>query len=284
MTSGTTEDLRGVWAAGPGNVFAVGSSGTLLHYDGSSWQPMQAPTTQSFQAVWGNAPDEVYALADAEVFRFTGMWGGTGLPSSGGMLDVWGTGVGSGVFAVGASSQIWRYASGSWTALTQSFTSAFARFSGVAGSGPSELWVVGKDGAVPVFLHYLGATSWAKAPALSSPYDAMAPNAVWSNGSSDVFVVGMAGGAGVVVHFDGATWTPGTIATSGLDCVWGRARGDVYAAGPAADGDHIMHFDGTTWSQDTAPAGLPRLWRITGDTYDTFAVGDKGTILRHTVH
>jgi hypothetical protein len=284
MTSGTTEDLRGVWVAGPGNAFAVGLSGTLLHYDGSSWQAIAAPTTESLQAIWGNAPDDIYALADAEVFHFTTAWAGTGLTSSGGMLDVWGTGVGSDVFAVGASNQIWRYASGAWTPLTQTLTSAFARFSGVAGTGPSELWVVGKDGAVPVFLHYDGATSWAKAPALAAPYDDMAPSAVWSISSSDVFAVGTAAGAGVVVRLDGAMWTPSTVATAGLDCVWGTDRNNVYAAGPGSGGDVILHFDGSAWSGEAVATGVPRLWRISGDTYDVFAVGDKGTILRHTAH
>jgi hypothetical protein len=36
MTSGTTNDLNGVWGSSSSDVFAVGYNGTILHYDGSS--------------------------------------------------------------------------------------------------------------------------------------------------------------------------------------------------------------------------------------------------------
>ena len=40
MTSGTSQDLSGVWGSSGSNVFAVGYDGTILHYDGSSWSDM----------------------------------------------------------------------------------------------------------------------------------------------------------------------------------------------------------------------------------------------------
>ena len=59
MGSSTGAALYGVWGSGPGNVFAVGSEGTVLHYDGESWQRILstaslAPMDVSLEGVWGS--------------------------------------------------------------------------------------------------------------------------------------------------------------------------------------------------------------------------------------
>ena len=286
MTSGTTEDLHGVWDAGVGHAYAVGANGTVLEYDGVSWTTIATPTADAFVSTWGRASDDLLALTDSEAYHFTGSWAPTNLGSAGGMLDLWGVGGSSlEAFAVGSSNQIWHYDGSQWRAMTESFTSTFARFSGVWGTGPTDVTVVGKDGATPVMLHYDGGTSWMKAPALAPPYDSLSPNGVWGASSADIFVVGTAGTNGVVVYFGGAAWTPTTVAASGLDCVWGLDRQNAYAAGPTASGDIILHFDGTSWTPEPGfPTGVPRLNAIAGDTFDVFAVGNNGTILRHTAH
>ena len=40
MVSGTTFYLYDVWGSSPADVFAVGGRGTVLHYDGKSWEAM----------------------------------------------------------------------------------------------------------------------------------------------------------------------------------------------------------------------------------------------------
>ena len=40
----TRETLYGVWGSGPKDVFAVGSNGTILHYDGRAWKPLTSGT------------------------------------------------------------------------------------------------------------------------------------------------------------------------------------------------------------------------------------------------
>ncbi len=40
MESGTTATLYGVWGSTGSAVFAVGTDGTILHYDGSIWTEM----------------------------------------------------------------------------------------------------------------------------------------------------------------------------------------------------------------------------------------------------
>ncbi|MEM9487924.1 MAG: hypothetical protein AAGC55_02205 [Myxococcota bacterium] len=41
---GLDRNLQMLWGSAPDNVFAVGSNLTLLHYDGSSWAPMNPPS------------------------------------------------------------------------------------------------------------------------------------------------------------------------------------------------------------------------------------------------
>ena len=35
--SPTTKDLSEVWGSASDNIYAVGESGTIIHYDGSNW-------------------------------------------------------------------------------------------------------------------------------------------------------------------------------------------------------------------------------------------------------
>ncbi len=65
MVSGTTEGMKGVCGSGPFDAFAVGWSGTIVHYDGAAWEPMALGTTAWwFNGVWGSGPDDVFAVGN----------------------------------------------------------------------------------------------------------------------------------------------------------------------------------------------------------------------------
>jgi len=53
--------LRNVWASGPNDAFAIGSEGTILHYNGNSWSQMESGTKYHLKDIWGFASDDVYA-------------------------------------------------------------------------------------------------------------------------------------------------------------------------------------------------------------------------------
>ena len=65
MASDTDACLSGVWGASPSDVFAVGETakytGTVLHYDGTSWTTM-ASTPELLIGVWGASPSDVFAV------------------------------------------------------------------------------------------------------------------------------------------------------------------------------------------------------------------------------
>jgi photosystem II stability/assembly factor-like uncharacterized protein len=54
---GTQFNLNGVWGTGPNDIYVVGEGGTLLHYDGQSWQSQATGTNVNLLSVWGMGND-----------------------------------------------------------------------------------------------------------------------------------------------------------------------------------------------------------------------------------
>ncbi len=54
--------LRGVGSTGS-DVFAVGDE-VILHYDGTAWIPMSAPSGVVFNDIWGNSGTDVFVVGD----------------------------------------------------------------------------------------------------------------------------------------------------------------------------------------------------------------------------
>ena len=71
MTSGTTKELFDVWGTSSTDVFAVGSGGTIVHYNGNTWSTMTSGTIQHFYGVWGTSSSDIFAVGT----------GGTIIPS-----------------------------------------------------------------------------------------------------------------------------------------------------------------------------------------------------------
>jgi len=63
MNSGTVQHLADVWSSSADNVFAVGDYGTILYYDGISWQSMNSGTTNYLSGIWGSDGNNIFAVA-----------------------------------------------------------------------------------------------------------------------------------------------------------------------------------------------------------------------------
>ncbi len=80
MNSGTENDLLGVWGHESGNVeqgviraFAVGHNGTVLHYDGTAWTPMDSGISLWIYDVWGNSGTDVFAAVEQITLHYDGI-------------------------------------------------------------------------------------------------------------------------------------------------------------------------------------------------------------------
>jgi len=79
MATGTTWPLKSVWGTSSGDVYAVGGDqawsscyyswpltdgGSLLHFDGATWEQVDTGTYNSLNSVWGTSASDVYALGN----------------------------------------------------------------------------------------------------------------------------------------------------------------------------------------------------------------------------
>jgi hypothetical protein len=224
--------LDGVWGSSSSDVFAVGYSGTILHYNGSAWSTMTSRTSYPLYAVWGSSSSDVFAVGEAgTVLHYNGsVWSAMPSHTTIDLDGVWGSSS-SDVFAVGEAGTILHYNGSVWSAMTSHTTNDL---NGVWGSSSSDVFVVGEDG---IIVHYDG-TGWSS---MNSSTDNVLWG-VWGSSSSDVFVVG---GAGTILRYKSGVW--GNM-TSGTRCslyaVWASPLTDVFAVGGA--GTIWRNYEATT--------------------------------------
>jgi hypothetical protein len=155
MAAEATRGLSGVWGSSASDVFAVGSSGLILHYDGTSWTPMplqSAGQPEDLRRVWGSSGTDVFAVGGSTLLHYDGTrWSPEILrkPVNGdGLRDVWGRS-GSDVYvvvdgyAIGREGAIFHYNGVGWQEFA-SWTSR--RLSRVWGTPGGDLLAVGPAG------------------------------------------------------------------------------------------------------------------------------------------
>lgn len=237
----------GVWAAGPSNVWVVGTAadftgpapvpttGVIHHFDGCRWSE-STTYTPGLRAVWGSSPNDVWFVGEGADFVH---YDGTGFHE----------------VTVGTDD-----------ILTLS----------LSGTGPNDVWAVGRELIRPAIRHWDG-SSWilVEDDAIGSDEDivddvwAVAPNRVLAGTSR-----------GRVLDFDGTGWTTTQVAFAGFNIhgIWSDGtRG--WAVGSGAQ---IFRLDAGTWTQVVPPGGsFFGLADVVGRGDDVFAVGFEGRLLRH---
>jgi hypothetical protein len=209
-----------LWGSSPADVFAAGNT-NIWHYDGTQWQ-VTPRELELYSAIWGSSPHDVVAVGVSDASRESGL-------------------------ILHYDGRTWEHEGGGrgWYP-----GSAYD----VAGSSPSDVYVVGIEWAPPDappefdystsrVVHYDGNT-WSTSfeSKLISGTDAFSAAAVWANAPNDAFLVGSGGG---ILHFDGTAWSPMISPTSqALYDVWGNSSSNVYAVGAGG----ILHYDGKTWT------------------------------------
>ena len=112
MDSGTTENLKDIWGSSSNSVYAVGSNGTFLIYNGYSWSdPMAGLFTFNFNAIWGSSGSDIFVVCDGgAIGRADGRTPGGQMDSgtTENLKDIWGSS-GHDVFAVGENGTILHY-------------------------------------------------------------------------------------------------------------------------------------------------------------------------------
>src|SRR3989441_10853505 len=94
--SGGAYEVGGIWGSSGTDLFAVGSLGHIVHFDGTSWNPMPSATTRYLPRVWGSSPLNVFAVGDSgTIVRFDGSaWTAMQSGTTQYLFGLWGSGPG----------------------------------------------------------------------------------------------------------------------------------------------------------------------------------------------
>ena len=65
-------NLYDIWGQHPSNVWAVGSNGTIVHWDGDTVRRAQSPTHYRLEALDGWASDNIYAAGSSDLIHYDG--------------------------------------------------------------------------------------------------------------------------------------------------------------------------------------------------------------------
>ncbi len=299
--------------SGPSDVWALGAqAGSVAHWNGQAWITTATAVAGSLRAIWARSAMEVWAVGDyGALERYDGVrW--TQVSATGPFAHtfvmgvrastLW-TGGGQGFLALGDGNtlspmtevtaaiasvrSVWAFgASDAWAATDDGLlrkdgaswvsvpATAGQRYDDVWGSGPGDVWLMKRGGALKhwngatltdaqgpamladsvaitgsaadnvwlvnprAFYHWDGA-QWTTVPNTAS-VDAPITDA-WTSGPRDLWAID---GGGSVWHWDGTGFTTTRQANTALRAIWGTAPDDVWAAG---DGHVLVHWDGQTW-------------------------------------
>ncbi len=62
----STKTLNAIWGTSPSDVYAVGDTGTILHYNGTDWSAEPSNTTGQLLSIWGSSPANIYVVGNEE--------------------------------------------------------------------------------------------------------------------------------------------------------------------------------------------------------------------------
>ena len=255
----TTTTLRAVWGTSATNVYAVGgagTTGTVIHYNGSSWTASTVGAA-TLDAVWGSGPNDIYVGGAAGIYHSTD--GSTWTPqgsSTSAIQSIWGSSATDVFETVTSVGILHSDGTGLWVPLISP-----ASASSISGSGPADVFAA----AGSQIVHYTGA-AWSTA-LVGTPTDDF--QSIWAASPSALFAASNAG----LDRYDGVSWTKDT-SNGGWHGVWARASDDAYAVGGGVTGVSIDHWDGSAWSPQTNPSSSS-LFGVTGTSTMEYAIGES---------
>lgn len=304
-------NLNAIWGFSSDNLWAVGDSGQILHWDGTVWALTSSGTSRNLSSVWGASPTDVWAVGDAgTLLHFDGTsW--TTTPTPGGStanLSVVRGSSASDVWVVGMMGTIFRYNGSTWmtqpggpvgqliglfvapdgTAFVSNAAGQLQRYSGgtfsaIATSGGAIYGMSGLSASSVLLggdVNVVGTYDGQLYRALPAYPAAGQLHGAYLRAVRDGWLVGI---DGAVLHYDGTTLVrhpvPSTLFLNGVHAV---SENDVWVVGARGT---ILHFDGSSWQAygRAAEPGAGVLNAISGTgPKDLWAVGSVNTVLHYT--
>jgi len=257
-----------IWASSPQDVFVVGGSRMIYHFNGLSWRRELKWSDESLFDIWGSDWNDVYAVGELHpeawehrghiILHFNGYeWRQvkSGLDRS--AYAVWGSSD-SDVFVVG-DNLILHYDGAEWVEMA---TTDYWHLISVWGSAHDDVFASGWDeNEKALIVHYDG-ISWNKMTT-NFPEDLWHVGSLWGFGPTDVYGAGDAyadSEYSLILHYDGKSWLEVWRLEEffpSFTAIWGTTSSNIYVSGLTG----LYHFDESTWSHVD---GVPYLYDIYG--------------------
>ena len=310
MVSGTTKHLYDIWGTSAANVYAVGDSGTIVHYDGENWLAMNSGVSTLITKIFGFSNNEIYTLTQDDLYgnynsvilKFDGSSWNTFYEPDFSVADIWGTS-GSNLYIVGrdgGGGVLMHYKGSTWVEEFNSFPD-FVDLSSIHGVSSNEIYAISGGTSAGYIYHWkdcstTGQYSWNQTEHVSfsgSPK-------IWVSNENNAFAMG-GDLYDPVYQFTGElqneqctkeNWnlTTGLGGLTTLRDIFGLSKDNILICGykNRADengfGSFIANFDGQTWHEMTTQTDaqngmwLNGIWAV--DSAHAFAVGQNGNILQ----
>jgi len=259
LDAGTVASLYGVWGSSQSDIWTVGDTGTILHYDGKNWTDRSLATAVDLRDIDGTGKNDVWAVGtDGSIFHFDGAsWSAPNTLTHQELFGVWGTSDDD-VWAVGDRGALLHKDASGWQALESPTTAAIRS---VYTAAPDDVWFVADDSNI----YHFDGTDFAVS--FTPRYYA---SFLWGRAGDDIW----AAGGGDQYRYDGESWQPFTLPFNGFFDVWASSATDLWIS-RGRDGYYHLK-DGVATSGNDFAMGY--LWGTGPD--DIWSVHDDSGI-RH---
>lgn len=287
-TAPTGADLLGIWGASDTDVWAVGTRGTILRGNGSTWTAVPSGVTVELWDVHGSGTSDVWAVGEAGTILH---WNGTtwSRRASGTTQDL------NGVFAVSASfaiavgdaGTILSWSNGQWSDMLAGATvRPVTDLAEVWASSTTDAWAVGagtfQAGQGPLWRYQSGAWGLDTLPLGASP--AVGLIDIFATSATNVWAVGE---SSAIYRYSGS-WAAETSAFTfpvNVQAVFGRSGSDVFAGG--AFGTFQASTGGGAWTSasgtnDTIATSVGLRAGVGFSGGRAYVAGEDGTVYVQT--
>ena len=275
----TGELLRDVYMVTASDGWAVGDNGTVLHYNGASWQPVNISSTFTLIDVFMLNATEGYIAAwtdyGSAIYHYDGVSWTLAYNSSLSLSRI-GESSPNNVWAVGLNTSL-HYDGNQWNVVPIPVErQVFA----VNVLGDNDVWAFGQYEPVSghgLILHYTdGAWHQIQSPAPQTIFDG------FFTSPSDGWAVGTAVTTTYVFRYDGIEWRRAYTNNLGLFRLYMFSPNDGWGVGGSEGVSSIAYFNGTDFAAVPCPTNnfLSAIWM--SSRYDGWIVGDRGTLIHYT--
>lgn len=239
--SPTNKTLFGVHAIAPNDIWAVGSVGTVIHWDGTAWRTVSLgtlTTSRDLFDVWASGPKDVWIVGASSTtdFGLTLHYDGTTwtrpfLSANNDLNGIHGLSANE-IYAVGDNDPIlggvgefWKWNGSQWSKVSNSTSGQLWRVFAVSST---EVWAMGFQNTL---IKYNGtSSSYVNLSSIGATSGTQFRH-MWGTSSTNLFLVGS---SGFTARYNG-TWSRVTQTATTFDTLYAvqgtSATGTVYALG-----------------------------------------------------